>query len=359
MTPERAGFHDEPPGEVRRLVAFSGDLKRAGDVMRVVLGVLGLALCGPAVAAEWEAVTADLAKKEKAGYGGLCGVLVDRATGHLLLNVSDKGLYRSADGGKTWQPFATPFKGRTEWPGCLMLDPTGKSKKLLVALVYGSPILAGSLEGEEWKVLDRKSSHVDWCVADWTDPERKFLIALKHESGGVLLLSRDGGKTFSETSKGFGPAWVFDGKTAVAAELKTKERPKPGLVRTTDAGMTWKPCGDWTTQALPRWRDGTLYWLVEGALIATTDKGESWKKVSEVKNGKYGPVFGKDVRQMFVLTPSGVIESLDGGGTWSKPVPLPKELKGWSPLTWLDHDPVNDVLYLMKMGSELFRLMRS
>src|SRR5262245_59454086 len=114
--------------------------------MRTIASVLLLVLAGPATAAGWGPVTADRAKQEKAGYGGLCGLVIDRATGHLYLNVSDKGLYRSTNGGKTWTPFATPFKGRTEWPGCLMLDPTGKSPKLLVALVYGSPVRVGSLK---------------------------------------------------------------------------------------------------------------------------------------------------------------------------------------------------------------------
>jgi len=324
--------------------------------MRGLPIVLTLTLCGTVRSAEWVAVTDGLAKQEKAGFGGLCGVMVDRTTGHLFLNISDRGLYRSTDQGKTWKTFATPFKGRTEWPGCLMLDPTARTRTLLAALVYGSPILVGSLQGEKWSTLDGKSSHVDWCSVDWSDPDRKFLIALKHESGGALLISRDGGKSFTETGKGYGPAWVFDSRTAVAAELKTKDRPKPGLVRTTDGGATWKPCAEFTTQALPKLHDAKLYWLVDGAIITTSDNGASWKQMATVRNGKYGPVFGKRPEQLFVLTPAGVISSPDSGATWSKPVPLPKEMKGWSPLTWLDYDPVNDALYVMKMGSELYRL---
>ena len=37
---------------------------------------------------------------------------------------------------------------------------------------------------------------------------------------------------------------------------------------------------------------------------------------------------------------------------------LPKDLKGVSALTWLEYDPVHDTLYVMKMGSELFKLER-
>ena len=88
---------------------------------------------------------------------------------------------------------------------------------------------------------------------DWSRPSGKFILALKHESGGLLIVSRDGGKTFQDVGKGYGPAWVFDGNTAVVAEMKTKERPKPGLVRTTDGGKTFASCGDYHALAVPKW----------------------------------------------------------------------------------------------------------
>jgi photosystem II stability/assembly factor-like uncharacterized protein len=303
-------------------------------------------------------MTADLVKVEKPGYGGLCGVVVDHATGDVYLDLSDKGLYRSQDQGKTWKKHGPVIKGRTEWPGCLQFDPTGKTHRLLMALVYGDPVGVAADGGEDWHFMDKKCFHIDWCAVAWTDPALKFVLALKHESGGALLASRDGGKSFDEIGKGYGPAWIFNDTTAVVAEMKTKEHPVPRLLRTTDAGRSFEGVGEYTATALPKWRDGTLYWLVEGALLATTDEGKTWKKVSAVKGGRYGPIFGKDARQLFVLTTDGIAESTDGGETWGKPIALPKELKGVSPLTWIEYDPKNDVVYAMKMGSELFRLVR-
>jgi hypothetical protein len=328
-------------------------------MQKMIMGLVLLALAMPATAGDWEPVTTKLLKKEKTGFGGLCGVVVDHGTGDLYVNLSDCGLFLSKDQGRTWvRPKGMePFKGRTEWPGCMLFNPLSQNRHLLVALVYGAPAgIYGA--GPKPRLFDNKCSHVDWVALDWREKGGRFIVALKHESGGMLLVSRDGGKTFAEGGKGFGPAWIFDDQIAVAAELRSKDRPKPGLLRTTDAGKTWKRSADYRAEALPRWRERTLYWLVEGALIATTDKGASWKKIGAVKDGKCGPIFGKTVKHMFVLTPAGIIETTDAGATWSKPLPLPKGMKGWSPLSWLDYDPIHDVLYVMKMGSELYKMKR-
>jgi photosystem II stability/assembly factor-like uncharacterized protein len=320
---------------------------------------LALLVTRPAAAQQWQPTTADLLRKEKPGFGGLCGVAVQRSTGHVYVNVSDCGIFRSDDQGKSWQRVGDQkIQGRTEWPGCMQFDPVGPGKTLLVALVYGSPVAVSPDAGATWKFMDNKSRHVDWAAVDWSDPTGKLVLALKHEAKGLLLVSRDGGKSFTEAGKGFGPAWVFDDRTAVVAEAPAKGKPKPGLLRTTDAARTFTRCGDYSAKALPRWHGGTLYWVVEGALIASTDRGQTWKKLADLKDGRCGPVFGKDAKHLFVLTGAGVIESTDGGAGWSPPVPLPRELGGLSALAWLDYDPVHDVLYLMKMGSQLYKLSR-
>jgi photosystem II stability/assembly factor-like uncharacterized protein len=292
-------------------------------------------------------------------------VVVDHHTGHLWVNLSDRGMFHSRDQGKTWKRVsAKQPTGRTETPGCWLLDPTGKSGKMVTALVYGSPIAVRSDRAASWKFLDKKSSHIDWCALSWTDPRSKFVLARKHEAGGLLLASHDGGKSFREIGKGYGTGWVFDGRTAIVAADQSKTRPKPALLRTTDGGKTFKPCGAFrpvgkdSAQALPKWRGGTLYWLVDGGLIASADKGKTWKKLGRVKDAQYGPIFGKNARHLFVLTRAGVVESSDGGATWSKPLAPPPGMKGIGGLSWLEYDSKQDVLYLMKMGSDLYRLAR-
>ncbi|MFO0970640.1 MAG: hypothetical protein U0793_34305 [Gemmataceae bacterium] len=311
---------------------------------------------GPLFAQEWRATTVELIEKEKPGYGKLCGVAVDHTSGAVFVNLSDKGLYRSDDQGKSWHKLGA-LKGRTEWPGCLMLDPVKTSKRIVTALVYGAPISVSTDGGETFKPLSPKSSHVDWCAVDWNG-DMKFILTLKHESGDLLIASRDGGKTFEDIGKGYGPAWIFDDKTAVVAQAKSKTNPKPAILRTTDGAKTFEPVATYAAKALPRWRDGILYWVVEGALIATKDEGKTWQKLADLKDGRFGPIFGKSERQMFVLTGAGIVESTDGGKSWTKPIAVPRELKGVSPLTWMEYDPVHDVLYAMKMTSELYKLER-
>jgi hypothetical protein len=325
----------------------------------VCLALLFILAPAPARSAEWQPVTVDLLKKVKPGYGGLSGVGVDHRGGDVYVSVSDQGVFRSTDQGRTWKQHGDrPFKGRTEWPGALLIDPVGKGKRLVCATVYGAPVAFCSTDGGKWKFLNERSNHVDWCAVDWSNADSKFMLALKHESGGLLIVSRDGGKTFADVGKGHGPAWVFDARTAVVAELKTKDRPKPGLLRTSDAGKTFTPCGSYHAVALPKWHAGTLYWLAGDDLLATTDKGKTWKKLGTVKGGRYGPIFGKDGKHLFVLANAGIVESRDGGASWSRPIALPDDLKRVEALSWMDYDPIHDVLYAMKMRSQLYKLSR-
>jgi hypothetical protein len=342
-------------------------MTRAATTLAVLIpALLTSGGAAPAVdAPAWRATLGDLVKSEKAGYGGLCGVAVDPATGTVWVNLSDRGFYRSDDRAKTFRRAgpAQP-KGRTETPGCLALDPTGATRRLAAALVYGAPAGVSADGGATWKAFGAASAHADWCALDWASPEPTFVLALRHESGGLLLASRDGGGTFREVGKGYATGWVFDGRTAVMAEAKTKERPRPNLVRTADGGVTWTPCGAYSpvgsasAQAQPKWHGGTLYWLVEGGLIASADRGATWKTLSTLKDARYGPVFGTDDKRVFVLTGAGVVESADGGRSWSKPVAPPEGLGGTGGLTWLAYDAKGDALYLMKMGGDLFKLER-
>ena len=172
---------------------------------RLLCGLALLAGTAPALAAGpgWRPVATDLLRREKTGFGGLCGVLVDHRTGDLWVNLSDRGMFHSADRGQTWKRVSERQpKGRTETPGCWLLGPAGGGGTMVTALVYGDPVAVSADRAATWEYLGQKSAHADWCAVDWADPGRKFVLALKHESGGLLLASADGGRSFAEVGKG-------------------------------------------------------------------------------------------------------------------------------------------------------------
>ena len=59
------------------IVSSVGDSMRNGLFAMLVSAIL----VAGADAGEWEALTADLVKQEKPGYGGVSGVVVQRGTG--------------------------------------------------------------------------------------------------------------------------------------------------------------------------------------------------------------------------------------------------------------------------------------
>src|SRR5262249_49804721 len=129
-----------------------------GDAMkplRLLLCALLLSLLAGSARADepdWKPVLTDLLKREKTGFRGLCGVVVDHGTGCVWVNLSDRGLYCSSAGaGKFDRVSDEQPKDRTESPGCLLLDPDPKSKRMVSAFVYGSPIGVSPDHGKTWK----------------------------------------------------------------------------------------------------------------------------------------------------------------------------------------------------------------
>jgi hypothetical protein len=76
------------------------------------------------------------------------------------------------------------------------------------------------------------------------------------------------------------------------------------------------------------------------------------------KGARHDRVYGKNRKHIFLLTRVGIVESTDGAASWSKPLALPKGLKAGADPTWIDYDPKNDILYVMRPGSDLYKLAR-
>ncbi len=76
---------------------------------------------------------------------------------------------------------------------------------------------------------------------------------------------------------------------------------------------------------------------------------KTWEQVCKLRT--------EDSQHKFALTGGGIKESRDGGATWSQPILAPKGFV-ITEQTWLAYDAKHDSLYLMKAGSDLYKLAR-
>ncbi len=266
-----------------------------------------------AAAGEWTNISDATTATVKPGYAGpTAGVVADRVTGDVFMVVSDQGLWRSSDHGATFARCdGGAIGGRCETGWALQADPAGK--RLACFMIYGSSAMTTD-GGATWSKF--KVTHLDFGAVDWADTGKR-LLAIRHESGGVLTTSDDAGTTWKDLEKGFGGCGVLDRSTFIA----TKEK-EQGIFRSTDAGLTWAKVSDEKPFApVPVVVDGAAYWPAGKSLLVSRDKGATWTAMSV--EATHGPVFGKDSTHFIVAGKAGISETLDSGKTWQIAAPLP------------------------------------
>lgn len=285
---------------------------------------------------------------KKIGYPGLtAGVAVDRTNGDVYMVVCDLGIYKSTDQGKTFaRADGGVIGGRCETGFALNVDPAGK--RLAAFMIYGK---AGSLAADgAWSTW--KANHLDFGAVDW-EATGQALLAIRHESGGLLTLSTDNGATWTDLGKGYkNVVGLFDAKTLIASKGQ-------GLERSTDGGQTWTVVSDiMPTGAVMMVFKGVGYFTTDKGLLVSKDQGQTWSIQGTAVKALAGPYFGKDAQQIIVATKDGLMETTDAGTTWKLAAPLPQDFKhnivgpnyGW--------DPEHKILYASSMGKPTYRYQR-
>ena len=103
---------------------------------------------------------------------------------------------------------------------------------------------------------------------------------------------------------------------------------------------------------------GCVFLQAEGKVYCSSHGANSFKPVTETWNQVCATAKkNSDSKHLFVLTDTCIKESTDGGATYLKSIPLPKKFVTTAQ-TWVEYDAVHDVLYLMKAGSDLYKLAR-
>jgi photosystem II stability/assembly factor-like uncharacterized protein len=217
--------------------------------------------------------------------------------GPLWSDSEERGLYKTTDGGKTWNKIL--YVNKTTGCSDLVLDPADPN------IIYAA----------FWEV--RRSP---WSF----------------NSGGInsaLYKSTDGGKTFNKIHKGF-PAGKL-GRLAIAVSnanpnilytvIESEQDKDKGLYRSDDAGASWKQLNnDFELVVRPFYfsrievdpRNPEV--VVKAGLMGSIsrDGGKTFKNLGPNHSDVHDIVFDiKDSDRMHVATDGGIYRSWDGGAT--------------------------------------------
>ncbi len=209
-----------------------------------------------------------------------------------------QGIFRSSDGGKTWQQDA--------------------------------------LAGKDAMNLARPSAQTVWMAGH-----------------NVLEKSSDGGRSWQSLQPSSLPSLDIHGfavdprrpshlYAAVAGE---------GLYRSTDGGRTFSRLSDvgGAVMALALTRDGEiLAGDMERGLLASRDGGRTWREALNAQ--LIGLAINPTKPKLILATGPGVLRSTDGGRTWAPALELSD---GAGPVAWSPSQP--DVAYVVGFDRTLYR----
>ncbi len=219
----------------------------------------------------------------------------------------DRGIYRTRDGGKTWEHIF--FKH--EQAGVIDLVMCEHDPNVMYASTF--------------QILRRT----------WQ------LFAGGPNSG--IFKSTDGGDTWTELTKNAGlPAGDW-GRVGLAHSKQNPDRilalidskEKNGLYRSDDAGETWSRVSDDVNitqrpfyyhhlHASPH--DGDELWVLSNKLWQSLDGGATWKQRSGTKDDFHDMMFDPNDPDRMVMThDGGAMVTLNGGDTWSTPFTQPNQ----------------------------------
>lgn len=226
-------------------------------------------------------------------------LLVGRTNPQELVLGTHYGLYRSSDGGRSWDPAELAGQDAMN-----LAQPTDQ-----VVWAAGHNVLARSTDGgATWTDVrpdGLPSLDVHGFTVDPNDPKTLYAAV----SGQGLYRSADGGVSFVRVSKAVGPA--------VMALALTRE----GHVLAGD---------------------------MEQGLLRSNDRGKSWHQT--LAEGVMGIALNPNEPKRAVATGSGIFMSDDQGESWREVLPL---AKGGGPVAWSPSSP--KIGYVVSFDRTLYK----
>ena len=262
------------------------------------------------------------------------------------------GMYRSTDGGKSWKHIG--LRG-SRHIARVIVDPHNPDVVLVAALgeAYGPSVERGVFRstdgGTSWqKVLykDENVGAVD-LAADPDNPQTVW-AALVHDqrppwstyapttNSGAIYKSTDGGVTWKQVTGGGLPAGEW-GRVGLAVARGTHgqrvyaliDTRAGGLFRSDDGGQSWTLVGTdprirgrlwYFSEVIVDPKDANTVYLPNVSLYRSTDGGKTFQAIKGAPGGDdYHALWidPSNPKRLFFGSDQGVGVSVDGGKTWS------------------------------------------
>jgi len=250
----------------------------------------------------------------------ITSLAIDPADPNLLYaSVDIGGVYRSTDGGASWQPInrGIDLARISGWGISVVLDP---QNRLHLWFADGSTVYESMDGGETWIGHETEGFQFTNLVPHLLEPDTLF--ATSSAEGQGVFASRDGGQTWtlllSLDAVGIGP-----GQLAVdpVKGIHLYVGGYTGFTyRSSDGGATWRQTLDYRCDHLAADPDdaAAAYCARGGTLSRTADGGETWRGITDGELPSPISVLMITPSGYYAGTSDGLFVSTDLGLTWAE-----------------------------------------
>lgn len=247
----------------------------------------------------------------------------------LFAGSSGQGLYRSQDGGDTWNSVNSGLPSGITING-IVLDQTQPG---LVYLGTNAGVFLSTSDGDHWQSASQglPTGANGTVTALLVDPDDPMTLYAGTAHNGVYI-SHNGAKSWAASAPGALPA----GATvhALLAEIKGQgvllfaALAGAGVYQSSDKGASWSarsnglPAGiDGLSLLEQSSNPGGLYVGTSAGIYWSTDDGANWKAVNGGLGQPPARVFALELNDqqaafLYAATSTGVYRSADGGAEW-------------------------------------------